>query len=96
MKWTVENRRSYGLLKSLQICISLLLIGITLILYLMKWKKTIPDDHHMVTARFAMGILGCDILVYLCDFFMIIKRWKFFIGLRYIVGTASFSLALMF
>ena len=93
MKWTKQNRRGYLTIKSIQTGISLLLFGICLILYFNYWKKSFPDDPLMVTMRLIIAMLAVDIATFLCDFIMILKRWAFFISLRFIFCSASVTLS---
>ena len=42
-----------------------------------------------------MVLLLCDLLTFLCDFIMVLKRNWFFISLRYITSSVSFTLGVM-
>ena len=79
----------------MQTCISLLFLGITLILYHFRWMKSSPDDALISCIRLIMVLLLCDLLTFLCDFIMVLKRNWFFISLRYITSSVSFTLGLM-
>ena len=79
----------------MQTCISLLFLGITFILYHYRWMKSSPDDTLISCVRLIMGLLLCDLLTFLCDFIMVLKRNWFFISLRYITSSVSFTLGVM-
>jgi len=57
--------------------------------------KSSPDDALIYCIRLIMVLLLCDLLTFLCDFIMVLKRNWFFISLRYITSSVSFTLAVM-
>jgi hypothetical protein len=95
MKWTDQNRSAYLRVKSLQTCVSLLLLGVTYILYHFRWMRHSPDDPLVNCIRLLMMLLIGDLTTFLCDFIMVLRRNKFFISLRHIACCVSFTLGVM-
>ena len=93
MKWTSKNMRGYLTLKSIQMCVSMFLFGVSLVLFFKYWRTDDPDSHLVVTMRLILGMLAVDIATFLCDFIMVLKRWAFFISLRFIICSVSVTLS---
>ena len=94
MRWTNENRRAYLMIKTLQTLVSVVLLTITALCY-KSWKETKPDHETMHIIRVVMLLHSFDLLTYMADFLMVIKRFKFFISLRFILCCVSFTLGIM-
>ena len=95
MKWTSKNRRGYLTIKLIQFGMSLFLFGISLILYFNYWRRSHSDDHLVVTMRLIIAMLAMDMGTFLCDLIMVLKRWAFFISLRFIICSVSVTLGAM-
>ena len=86
--WIKDNKKAYMYFSSIQIFISMLLLGLTLIFFL-KWNKQNPEHELQIPIKLVMGLLGADILTYLIDFVLVIKRWKTMLFFRNIACTLS-------
>ena len=73
---------------SIQIFVSMLLLGLTIVFQL-KWRKQNPDHQLGTLIVLAIGVLGADILTYLIDFVLVLKRWKTMLFFRNIACTLS-------
>jgi len=94
MRWTTDNKRAYLWVKVIQTLFSLLMLAVTGYFYT-RWQKTRPDDPIMPAARLMLIMHTFDLVIYLCDFIMVLKRWRFFITLRFILACIAFTLGLM-
>ena len=54
-----------------------------------------PDEKMIYCVRLILALLMSDVITYLCDFIMILKRMKFFISIRYIACTISFTVGVI-
>ena len=95
MKWTIENRRAYLSIKTVQILLSLSLLA-TIIVCHTKWMLTIPNKHVMVSFRLLLSMLVLDLFTFTLDVLMVIKRWKSMSMLRFIVCCISFTLGIVY
>ena len=93
-KWIKQNRKAYMYFTSIQISISTLLLGLTII-FQMKWYKQNPQHELMTLIILVIGLLGADILTYLIDFVLVIKRWKAMLFFRNIACTLSIVLGVI-
>jgi len=94
MKWTQQNRNAYLLIKGIQLMTSWILIATTFMLY-KDWQGKVPDHEMMAGMKLIFAMLVFDILTFLVDFVMVIKRWRFFINMRHILCCIAFTLGIM-
>ena len=94
MRWVQANRSVYLKIKTVQFSLSLLLLGISIILFF-KWRHTKPDFLDFTINNMIIMLLSFDCAVYLTDYVMVIKRWRFFITLRHILSCISLAIATM-
>ena len=56
-------------------------------------KKGIQTNEHSI--RIIVSLLAFDLLTFLLDLVMVIRRWKFIIALRYMICSVSLSLSVV-
>jgi hypothetical protein len=79
---------------TIQITVSMLLLGLTVI-FQMKWYQQNPQHELMTLILLVIGLLASDILTYLIDFVLVIKRWKAMLFFRNIACTLSIVLGVI-
>lgn len=90
-KWTSMNRKPYLIIKVFQILFSMTMLTITILLF-RQWTE---DDksvamHHSI--RLVLGMHCFDIVTYLMDIIMVLRRLQFFISGRQVLSSISFTL----
>ena len=93
MKWTQNNRQAYITIKVIQTIFTTAVLEWTIVKF-KAWNADRPNDPYMPAVKVALSMLCFDLLCYILDFVMVIKRWKFCTQFRYIVCCISFSLAI--
>ena len=79
---------------TIQICLSLLFLGLTTIFYI-NWYQKNPQHELLTVIVLILGMLGADILTYSIDFILVIKRWKAMLFFRHIACTLSLVMGII-
>ena len=92
MKWTQSNKKAYVTIKIIQTIFTTIILEWTIVKF-KAWKADRPNDPFMPAVKIALSMLCFDLLCYVLDFVMVLRRWKFCSQIRFIVCCLSFSLA---
>ena len=94
MKWIIQNKPAYLMIKAIQICIAMTILTATIILR-NGWVKSDPDNHLHIVVRLSIMMLIFDVAVYLCDLSVALAVKRFILHFRFIICSLSFCTGLI-